>query len=207
MTTIHTIAGPKDTADLGATLSHEHLCSGFGGMDKTTIFDFDEAVRRAIEALDQAYEAGIRTVIDCTPVDLGRQGRLFQRVAERTRVHVVCATGVYRWIPISYSAWDPDTYAEYWLRDIQDGIEGTGIRAGILKLAWDWETEIEPLRLLMEKAARGAARASKAAGVPITCHTRPSLRHGERLIEIFREEGLDLAAVTIGHTKIGRAHV
>ena len=43
MTTIHTIAGPKDTADLGATLSHEHLCSGFGGMDKTTIFDFDEA--------------------------------------------------------------------------------------------------------------------------------------------------------------------
>ncbi|MFA7249369.1 MAG: hypothetical protein WC273_07000 [Dehalococcoidia bacterium] len=200
MTAVQTIAGLRDTADLGPTLSHEHLCSGFGGMSLSHIFDLDEAVRRATDALNQAYEAGIRTVIDCTPLDNGRQGRVFARVADRTPMNVVAAVGVYRAIPISYARWEPDAYAEYFLHDIEVGIEDTGIRAGIIKIAWDIETQIEPLRLLLETAARGAARAAKAAGVPITCHTRPAEYHGNRLIEIFEEEGLDLRATTIGHT-------
>ena len=200
MAIIQTISGPRDTSELGATLSHEHLCSGFGGMDKTAIFNLDEAVRRALDALREAYDAGIRTVIDCTPVDLGRQGQLFQRVAQQTQMNVVAATGVYRWVPLAYQAWDPDTFAAYLLRDIQDGIEDTGIKAGIIKIAWDVDYQLEPLRVHLEKCARGAARAAKAAGVPITCHTRPADRHGDRLIEIFEEEGVDLRAVTIGHT-------
>ena len=100
MTTIHTIAGPKDTADLGATLSHEHLCSGFGGMDKTTIFDFDEAVRRAIEALDQAYEAGIRTVMlpkrnarDLDEVPADARAKLEFVLLDRVEDAVACAIG------------------------------------------------------------------------------------------------------------------
>jgi len=200
MAIIQTINGPKDTADLGPTLAHEHLCSGFGGMDKTHIFDLDEAVRRATAALQEAYDAGIRTVIDCTPVDNGRQVAVFERCAGATPMNVIAAVGVYKAIPISYRAWDADTYAEYFLHDIETGMERTGIRAGVLKIAWDIETQIEAFRGPLETAARGAARASKAGGVPITCHTAPAERHGNRLIEIFEEEGLDLAAVTIGHT-------
>ncbi len=200
MATIQTINGPRDTADLGPTLSHEHLCSGFGGMSLAHIFDIDEAVRRALDALQQAYDAGIRTVIDCTPLDNGRQGRVFDRVKDKTPMNVVAAVGVYKAIPIAYARWTPDAYAEYFLHDIEIGIEETGIKAGIIKIAWDVEYQIEPLRGLLETAARGAARAAKLGGVPITCHTRPADYHGNRLIEIFEEEGLDLAATTIGHT-------
>ena len=199
MAIIQTINGPKDTADLGPALTHEHLLSGFGGMEKTHIFDMDEAVRRATEALKEAYDVGIRTIIDCTPLENGRQAALFERVREATPMNVIAAVGVYRAIPISYRAWTADTYAEYFLHDIEKGMENTSIRSGVLKIAWDIETQLEALRGPLETAARGAARAAKLGGVPITCHTNSAERHGDRLIEIFQEEGLDLAAVTIGH--------
>jgi phosphotriesterase-related protein len=169
-------------------------------MERTHLYDFDEAVRRATDALREAYDAGIRTIVDCTTIDNGRQARLFERLADATPMHVVAATGVYRSIPIAYRAWNPDTYAAYFLHDIEVGMEGTGIRAGIIKIAWDIETRLDPLREGLEIAARGAARAAKAGGVPITCHTSAAERHGDRLIEIFSEEGLDLRAVTIGHS-------
>ncbi|MDA0302695.1 MAG: hypothetical protein O2822_09225, partial [Chloroflexi bacterium] len=164
MATIQTISGPKDTADLGPTLSHEHLSSSMGGMDRTGMYDQNAAVRRSLEALRQAYEAGIRTVIDCTPVDLGRDAGLFARVAQETQVTVICATGLYRWVPLSYNAWDAAGAAVFLLREINGGIEGGPIRPGIIKIAWDVEYQLEPLRVQMEKMARGAARAAKAAG-------------------------------------------
>jgi phosphotriesterase-related protein len=206
MATVSTIAGPIESAELGQTLSHEHLTSGMGGMERIPgLYDEDEGVRRCLEALQLAHDAGIRSIIDCTPLDLGRQVSLFQRLAGETPVNVIAATGVYRWVPLLYAAWDADYVAEYFLRDIQQGIEGSDVRAGIIKLAWDFEhrlTEGGPraLRALLEKCARGAARAAKAAGVPITCHTRARDEQGTPLLDIFEEEGLDLRAVTIGHS-------
>ena len=69
---VNTISGFLDSSDLGWTLSHEHLVSGMGGMDKIAqLYDPDEALRRSQEALEAAYASGIRTIIDCTPLDLG----------------------------------------------------------------------------------------------------------------------------------------
>ena len=200
MATIQTINGPKDTSELGATLTHEHLNSGMGSFERLGYYNRDDAVRRGVEALQPAYDVGIRTVIDCTPLDLGRDEGLFQGIAGKTPMNVICATGVYRWVPMPYSAWDEDGAAAFMLREINDGIAGTSIRPGMIKLAWDIEYQLEPLRIQMEKMARGAARAAKASGLPITCHTRPADYHGDRLLDIFEEEGLDLRAVTIGHT-------
>jgi phosphotriesterase-related protein len=206
MSAVETIAGPVDSADLGWTLSHEHLTSGMGGMEHIAgLYDEDEAFRRSMDALNLAHEAGIRTLIDCTPLDLGRQVGLFERLAGESPIQIVACTGVYRWVPLSYYAWDEDTIAAHFLRDLQDGMDGTSVRAGIIKLAWDLEYKLDEggarsPRAQLEKCARGAARAAKAAGVPITCHTRPADRHGDRLLDIFEEEGLDLRAVTIGHT-------
>lgn len=206
MSTVQTISGPIESAALGRTLSHEHLTSGMGAMERVPgMYDEDAAIERTIEALQRAHDAGIRTVIDCTPVDLGRQVSVFERVAGQTPMQVVVATGVYRWVPLSYHSWDADYMAQYFLRDLQDGIEGTSIRAGIIKLAWDMEYQLtdggpRSPRVQMEKCARGAARAAKAAGVPITCHTRAADRVGVPLLDIFEEEGLDLRSVTIGHT-------
>ncbi len=200
MATIQTINGPKDSSELGPVLNHEHLTSGMGSFERLGYYNREDAIRRGVEALQNAYDVGIRTVIDCTPLDLGRDELLFDGIAGKTPMNVICATGVYRWVPMPYAAWDEDGAAAFMLREINDGIAGTSIKPGIIKLAWDIEYQLEPLRVQMEKMARGAARAAKAAGVPITCHTRPADYHGDRLLDIFEEEGLDLRAVTIGHT-------
>jgi phosphotriesterase-related protein len=211
MSQVQTISGPVDSGALGWTLSHEHLTSGMGGVERIPgLYNEDEVFRRCMDALKRAYDAGIRTIVDCTPLDLGRQPALFERLAEASPIQIVGATGVYRWVPLTYYSWTADTLAEQFLRDIQDGMDGTSpVRAGIIKLAWDLEYRIEDggersPRAQLEKAARAAARAARAAGVPITCHTRAADRHGDRLLDIFEEEGLDLRAVTIGHSNDSR---
>jgi phosphotriesterase-related protein len=209
---VNTIRGEIDSGGLGRTLSHEHLTTGTAGMERIPGFmdtaeRRQEMVDRCVEALARVRRSGIDTIIDLTPFDLGRQVWLFEAVAERHREHdvnVVCATGVYRWVPPIYFNWDPDEVAEHFVREIEDGIEGSDIRAGIIKLAWDLEARLtegrNPPRAQMEKMARGAARAAKAAGVPISCHTLATDRLGVPLLDIFEDEGLDLRAVTIGHS-------
>jgi phosphotriesterase-related protein len=210
MTLVQTIRGPVDSSDLGRTLSHEHLTNGTSGMERIPgLLDHDAMVERCVAALVRAKQAGIDSLIDLTPFDLGRQMWLFERVADRAEVevNVVCCTGVYRWVPPIYFAWDEDEIAAHFLREIEEGIEGTPIRAAIIKLAWDLEYRLdEPVgaawtpRAMLERTARGAARAAKHAGVPISCHTRAADQLGIPLLDLFEEEGLDLRAVTIGHS-------
>ncbi|MBM3140045.1 MAG: phosphotriesterase [Chloroflexi bacterium] len=208
MSVVQTIRGPIESGELGWTLSHEHLTAGAAGMERLPwVFDEAEAASLNIEALGRVRQAGIQSMIDLTPLDLGRNMGLFRRVAEAdTGVHVVCATGVYRWVPAYLMGREPDDVADHLLRELRDGIEGTGIRPGIIKLAWDLEYRLHDgpagftPRANLERTARGAARAAKVAGVPISCHTLAADELGTPLLDIFEDEGLDLRAVTIGHS-------
>jgi phosphotriesterase-related protein len=208
MSTVQTIRGPVDSASLGWTLSHEHLTAGGAGMQSFPwIYDEADAVKANLDALRRARDAGITSLIDLTPFDLGRQITLFEKVAEAdTGVNIVCATGVYRWVPMYFLGRPVDDIAEHFLREIQDGIQGSAIRAGIIKVAWDQEYQLSDgpegatVRAGLERTARAAARAAKAAGVPVSCHTLAARELGTPLLDIFEDEGLDLRAVTIGHS-------
>lgn len=206
MSQVNTIRGPIDSAALGRTLSHEHLTNGSGGMERIPgLMDTPERRRemvdRSVNALARVHQSGIESVIDLTPFDLGRQMWLFEEVAKRHAEHgvnVVCATGVYRWVPSVYFGWTEDEVAAHFTRDITEGIDGTGIKAGIIKLAWDLEARLSEGRFAprvhLEKMARGAARAAKATGVPISCHTLATDALGTPLLDLFESEGLDLRA-------------
>src|ERR1700753_2703803 len=141
MSTAQTIRGPVDSGALGWTLSHEHLTAGGAGMQSFPwIYDEADALKGNIDALRRARDAGIASLIDLTPFDLGRQITLFEKVAEAdTGVNIVCATGVYRWVPMYFLLRPVEEITEHFLREIQDGIQGSAIRAGIIKLAWDQE--------------------------------------------------------------------
>jgi phosphotriesterase-related protein len=208
MTDVQTIRGPVDSSRLGWTLSHEHLTAGGPGMQSFPwIYDEDDAVAANLAALRRAREAGIDSLIDLTPFDLGRQISLFEKIAEADPgVSIVCATGAYRWVPMYFLRRPIDQVAEHFLRELQDGIQGSSIRAGIIKVAWDQEYRLTDgpegftVRSGLERVARAAARAAKAAGVPVSCHTLAADELGTPLLDIFEDEGLDLRAVTIGHS-------
>ena len=212
MSAVQTIRGQVDSASLGWTLSHEHLTGGGAGMQSFPwIYDEDDAVKANVEALRRAKDAGITGLIDMTPFDLGRQVSLFEKVAEAdTGVNIVCATGVYRWVPMYLIRRPIDDVAAHFVSELQDGIQGSAIKAGIIKLAWDQEYRLNDgpegftVRSGLERTARAAARAAKAAGVPISCHTLAADELGTPLLDIFEDEGLDLRAVTIGHSNDSR---
>jgi len=95
MSVVQTINGPIDSSELGRTLSHEHFTAGAAGMERLPwVFNLDDAVDANVEALKRVKQAGIASLIDLTPFDLGRQPALFQRVAAAN-------TGVSNLIPIA----------------------------------------------------------------------------------------------------------
>src|SRR5207249_7048744 len=135
----------------------------------------------------------IRSIVDLTTVDLGRDIDLIVDVARRSRVHVIVATGVW-WMPQRYfSAHGIDEIAALFVRDITQGIGTSGVKAAIIKCA----TDTAGVTQVIENVLRASARAQKATGVPISTHTWAAGRTGEMQQAIFAQEGVDLSRVII----------
>ena len=141
-------------------------------------------------------EDGVRTIVDVSTFDLGRDVLLIREVAEASDMQVIVATGNHLAVPRPFGDLSPDVIAELYIREIEEGIEGTGIKAGIIKVASD-EGGITPPQ---EVVLRAAARTHKATGVPISTHTWSPERIGEAQVKILEEEGVDLDKVYIGHS-------
>jgi phosphotriesterase-related protein len=198
MATIRSATGPLDTADLGFTLMHEHVIVRSPGMFENWphIFNRAEAMARAVDKLAEARAAGVRTIVDLTTVDLGRDVAFVAEASAKSGMQAIVATGIW-WRPPQYvDSHTPDQVAELFVHDIERGCMGTDIRAGIIKVATDEAGVTRPI----ETVLRAAARAHRATGVPISTHTYAAGRMGLEQQRIFREEGVDLSRVVIGHS-------
>jgi phosphotriesterase-related protein len=85
---------------------------------------------------------------------------------------------------------------DMFVKDIQEGIADTGVKAAILKCATD-EPGVTPG---VERVLRAVAVAHRRTGVPISTHTHAHTRRGLDQQRIFSEEGVDLSRVVIGHS-------
>lgn len=198
MPVVNTVLGPVNTSKMGFTLVHEHVLVTSAGL-KDTYPEFiprQEAIREGVRRLAEAKSEGISTIVDLTTMDLGRDIRVIEYVSRATGVNIIAATGTWLEIPRAFRAANPDDIARLYIREIREGIEGTGIRAGIIKVANDTGGVTEPGEIIL----RAAARAQKATGVPIITHTWAPERVGEQQVRIFESEGLDLNRVCIGHS-------
>jgi phosphotriesterase-related protein len=197
MARIAGVLGPLDTADLGFTLMHEHVLVASWAMRQAFAdwIDRDAVVAHVVDEARAARERGIRTLVDLTPINLGRDIDAIREVAERAEIQIVAATGFY-WIEEPWlQGWEVERLVELLVRDATDGIQGTASRAGIIKAATDRPGVTELNRKLLQVAAR----AHRATGLPISTHTDVHHRTGLAQQEVFAEEGVDLSRVVIGH--------
>ena len=194
---INGVLGPIDTAELGFTLMHEHVAVVNWAMRQSFArwFDRDAQVEHAVAEVTAARERGVRTIVDLTPINLGRDIHLIREVAERAEMQFVAATGFYWNEELWMEGWEIDAIVELLVGDVEKGIQGTDIRAGIIKCATDHLGVTEVNRKLLQVAAR----AHRATGVPISTHTSPSHHNGPAQQDVFEEEGVDLRRVVIGH--------
>ena len=198
MATINTATGPIDSSELGFTLSHEHVILTSAGIPQVfpDFVDRDGTIERAVRDLKAAHDAGVRTIIDVTTMDLGRDVELLATVSRESGVNIICATGIWIDIPRLFWTANVDSVAKLFVREIRDGMEATGIKPGVIKVA----TNVGGVTPEGEKILRAAARASLETGIPISTHTFAPERSGNEQMAIFEDEKLDLSLVCIGHS-------
>ncbi len=210
MAQVPTVTGMVEADQLGTTLIHEHLRNAdeavrnqwphVGAVKEEAPHEvsadqvYDIAVREAKAAVD----LGVKTIGEPTAMFLGRDVEFMRRVAEETGLQVIPCTGIYTYdyLPQFFMNRDPDQIAELFVHDIENGIQGTDIKAAFIKCAAD-----EPgVNENIEKVHRAAARASVQTGAPIMAHSRPASNTGPRQVEIFLEEGVEPGKIQIAHT-------
>ena len=195
MSLINSVLGPLDTEALGFTLMHEHVISqGFVAQNYPELFD-DHFMDKIIAGISESKKGGVDTIIDATTFDLGRDAAILAEISRRTKVNIIACTGWWMNTPQYIGGTSPDVYADLFVREIQEGIAGTGIKAGILKSAADFGG-VTPEG---ETMLRAVARAHHRTMVPIILHSYAPEQVARRQLSVLEEEGVDLKWVAVDH--------
>jgi phosphotriesterase-related protein len=199
MPEVQTVQGSVDADELGVVLAHEHVRFRDEAVanEWPDRYEARSELDAAIEAVSAASVRGVSTIIDPTAMFGGRDVLFMKHVAEQTGVRIVPCTGIYSYdyLPQYFANRDIDAMAEHFVSDIERGIQGTAIRAAFIKCAADAAGVTENV----EKIHRACARASVQTGTPIMAHSMPAAGTGPRQVEIFKDEGVDMARVQIAH--------
>lgn len=196
MSTINTVLGPIDSQQLGYTLSHEHLMHSPVYRYLPFLYDRAATIEKGIKILKEARAGGIDALIECSTIDLGREVSVMRDISQASGVHVVAATGLWRDIPRFFWTRTIDYIARFMLHEAEHGIDDTGIKPGIIKLASDEEGVSE----VAEKALRAAAVVTRETGLPISTHQWAPKEVGRRQVEVLLDEGVPAHLVCIGHS-------
>jgi phosphotriesterase-related protein len=192
------VQGPILGDQLGFTLIHEHVACASAGVLRSwpSLYGGREhLVDEATRLLIDAHEAGVRTIVDATTFDLGRDIGILRDVADRSGVQILACTGHWLFPAPTMLARTTDQLTDLFIHDLVEGADGTEIRAAVIKVASE-----ETVLPFEERVLAAAARASKATGAPILTHSAVRSRVGEAQAAILEREGVDPARVVIGHS-------
>jgi phosphotriesterase-related protein len=232
---VMTVLGPVSSDDLGITLVHEHLFNDIRRLFKpkpdTSEIDLerwqqkltlenlhvareagpiadnyvldDESV--AIEDLIQFGVSGGGTLVELTPIGVGRDPLAMRRVSKAAGVNVVMGTGWYRemYHPDNMSCRTIDDLVTEMEKDITIGVGNTGVRAGVIGeigVHVDDPSEAAPAAEI--KCIRAAARAARSTGVAVSVHMVGGRKARMDVISALLEEGADMSRIVLCHSDL-----
>jgi phosphotriesterase-related protein len=218
---VQTVLGPVAPETLGATLMHEHVlcdltvpelaaqqlpeveirldnafeirhhwCRHYGNH---VLNDVDLAV----DELLRYRTAGGSALVELTCEGIAPDAHGLAKVAERTGLHIVAGCGPYveAHLTIEQRARTIEQVAEAMVRAVSEGIDGSGVRAGILG-----EIGVStPCTAVERRSLLASALAQSATGAAINVHPPRTLRGTLEAIEILAGAGANLARVIVSH--------
>jgi phosphotriesterase-related protein len=197
---VETMTGPISTSDLGFTLMHEHIIVQAEGVAHNfpQVWEPQAELDKTLKVLKDLKAKGVDTILDLTVLGIGRDVPLLLPVAIEAGINVIAATGLYTFneLPSYFQARGTDEMADLFVSDITEGIQGTDVKAAVLKCT----TDAPGVTPGVEKVLRAAARAHLRTGVPISTHTHAGMRRGLEQQDLFESEGVDLRRVIVGHS-------
>ena len=194
---INGITGPIDTKNLGFTLMHEHIAIVDWSMRQaaTNWFDKDIFVEKAVKVVKLTKECGVDTIVDLTPINLGRDIHILHDVAMKAEMQIIAATGFFYQEEIWMIDKPEEQLLKVLINDIEEGIQGTNIKAAIIKCA----TDSQGLTEINKKLLNITAKAHLETGIPICTHSLPDKEIGLAQQDFFEEKGVNLSNIIIGH--------
>ena len=202
---VNTVNGEIPVESLGKTLMHEHFVFGYPGYLGDTSWDHisrREILEHSVEIAKGLISNGFKTLLDATPNDCGRDVELLKEVSQETGLQIMCSTGYYFEELGARSYWKirsmfHDTVkeiTELMVRELTVGINGSGIKASVIKLASS-PGEITPYEKSLFIAG---AKAQQETGAVITTHTADGTM-GLEQASLLVENGAEPTKIIIGH--------
>jgi len=206
MPLVETVRGPVDAGTLGRTLMHEHvfILNEELARNYPAGWDEDARIEDAVAKLSALAARGCATIADPTVIGLGRDIERVARVAARTDLNIIAATGLYTYndVPLYFryrgadrAGTSDDPMTRMFIGDLAEGIAGTGIRAAFLKCA----IEEEGLTPGVQRVLRAVAAAHAATGAPVMVHTHPGSGSGLAALDELASAGTGPAGVLLAH--------
>jgi phosphotriesterase-related protein len=195
MSYIRTVTGDIDPAQLGITLMHEHVLTmpPLSVKDRDLELSDENVMKRELQHL---YSAGGRALVEMSPADYGRSPQGLRRLSEVSGVKIIAVTG---WIKeSSYSQWSTGRtkrqIADEMIADIQQGMDGTPVKAGVLKAG----SSKNKITKEEEKVFKAAAIAHKETNAAVSTHTEAGTM-GLEQVELLKAGGVPAERILIGH--------
>ncbi len=201
---VMTVTGPMPASQLGVVDAHDHLFLRTPTMPGE---EFEDLELTTAEALD-GRESGIGTIVDLTPIGLGRRPALLRAVSEATGLAIIGATGYHRDTHYPAGHWvhdaTVDDLADRVVHDLADGMHPTdwhdptaapdAARAGVIKVGTSYHHASESERRRLEAAAIG----SRDGEVPIVVHAEVGT-FGHEIVDILTGHGVPAQRIILAH--------
>ncbi len=195
---VMTVKGWIDAADMGVTLAHEHALANFqtyAEWSKAPLpYDPDEVVKVVEPRLQRLRALGCKTFVDATAAYLGRDPLLLRRLSEASGLNILTVTGNYAAFgdthlpPWAYTD-SPQALSGRWIKDWTDGVDGSGVRPGFIKLGFNGG----PLSDVERKLIQAGALTHLETGLTIGAHTGPAVSAFEQLA-VLEKQGVHPSA-------------
>ena len=145
-------------------------------------------------------DAGGNTVVDASLPGIGRDPRALRRIAEKTGLNIIMGTGFYvgQTHPEELASMTDRQVADLMVKELTEGVEDTGIRAGYIGEIGISEIFDDKER----KILRAAALAQKDTGVAINVHINPWTINGLEAADILLDAGVSPDRICISHIDV-----
>ncbi len=144
--------------------------------------------------------AGGSTIVDATMPGIGRDVKMLKKISMATGINVVIGTGyyVYSTHPNKVVEMSEQEIAEFMVKEIEEGIEDTDIKAGVIGEIGISEIFNEQER----KVLRAAALANKKTGTGVLVHINPWTQNGLEATDILLKGGVNPNKIAISHVDV-----
>jgi len=225
---VQTVLGAIDAAELGITLPHEHLLFDlsvwfteprgasdrgrayqpvclenlgwvryhpYNNKDNWLMLDEQTAIAEAL----RYKNAGGVSLVEMSSIGLNRDALGLARISRATGLNIIMGAGFYL-----EPTWPPNLtegkMVEEMVRDVKEGVGGTGIRAGIIgEVGTERFGRDRPMEDCYKMSLRATARAQKETGAAVNIHPGHSPESPIEIIELMDTAGADVSRVAMSH--------